>query len=99
MLEIFADRLKALAFDGTADGKRFVKMFESLIEKVHPEIEEEARKLLLVTSLRGDAAKWYEETDLDDDLSYGVVVELLMLRWTGKSDRHRRLIERDAKLS
>lgn len=99
MLEVFADRLKTLTFDGRADGKRFVKMFESLVEKIHPEIEEEGKKLLLVTALRGDAEEWYEETDLDDDLPYAVVTERLIKTWTGNGKRMRMLVVRDAKLS
>jgi hypothetical protein len=48
LTEVMAKRLKNLVFDGTSDGKRFVKEFEALVDKVQPDINDEDKRLLLV---------------------------------------------------
>ena len=45
---VFAKRLKNLTFDGTRDGKRFVKEFEGLVVRVFPRMSDEDKRLLLV---------------------------------------------------
>ena len=45
------------------------------------------------------ANNWYEETDLDDELPYQLLVEELQNRFKGRSSRKLALIDRDAKLS
>lgn len=52
LVEIFRQRLAELRFDGTKDGKRFVKEFEGLVQRVVPGISEEDRRLLLVGVFR-----------------------------------------------
>ncbi|KAA8910515.1 peptidase of plants and bacteria-domain-containing protein [Sphaerosporella brunnea] len=98
--DIFAERLKNLTFDGTRDGKRFVKEFEALVDRVNPQMPEADKRLLLVTALVGEKVNaWYEETDLDDELPYAVLADLLQRDWKGNSKRAVGLIDRDAKLA
>jgi hypothetical protein len=46
-----------------------------------------------------EANSWYEETDLDDEMPYATLIELLQQKFKGKSNRKVGLIDRDAKLS
>jgi hypothetical protein len=56
-------------------------------------------RFLQVTSFRGSrVGEWYEETDLDDDLPYALLVELLQERFKSRS-RKMKIVERDAKLN
>jgi len=100
LTEVMTKRLKNLVFDGNMDGKRFVKEFEALVGKVQPDTSDEDKRLLLVTSFKGgEVNQWYEETDLDDDLPYALLVELLQERFKGVWYRKTKIIERDAKLN
>jgi hypothetical protein len=99
MVDIWATRLKNMRFDGSRDGKRFVKEFEGLLTRVNPQMEPEDKRLLLVTAFEGEKVnRWYEETDLDDELPYQVLAEVLQRDWKGTSGRAAGLIDRDAKL-
>lgn len=52
------------------------------------------------TAFVGDFVNnWYEETDLDDDLPYAILVERLQQQFKGGSRRKMGIIDRDAKLS
>lgn len=56
--KIFRKRLERLTFAGHQDGRRFVEEFEALVEKALPGVEEEDKKLLLVSEKRRFLLRW-----------------------------------------
>lgn len=52
-----------------------------------------------MTSLHDEAGDWYEETDLDFNMSYDALKNGIVKRFPGKSKRMHKLIEREAALT
>ncbi|TGZ83797.1 BSP-domain-containing protein [Ascodesmis nigricans] len=97
--DLWRKRLSELRFSGRTNGQRFIGTFEALLDKAFPNLRSESKRLLLMTSLHDEAGDWYEETDLDFNMSYDALKNGIVKRFPGKSKRMHKLIEREAALT